>query len=1072
MSPGHRVISASAGAGKTYQLTLRYIALLAAGADPREIVALTFSRKAAGEIFDRIVQRIAGAAADEGERAGLNRELGGERDLGRADLVGFLRAVLRSVPLLRIGTLDSFFVSVLGAFPFEFGLTAPLEILDDERSVLERERLLRRLFAAETAGGGIEALYEDFRDATFGREEKDVLAQLTASFDAGHRVLLDVPDARLWGNAPAIWPQGSDWFRPGDPEIAESCAQANEALAGMKMNAKQREAWTRFLDAAEGYHPAAGFEKKTEDFFAKLLALYPELEQGGPAEITNHRKQELGQDLCPALAAVVRHVMRCQFALRLKVTAGHYGLLRRYEKEYQRSLRRHGRLSFDDLRLLLASGPDPLEREGRPVLSSRGDDGGRRLYIDYRLDGRYRHWLLDEFQDTSIDQWKVLANLADEVFQADEGERTFFYVGDVKQAIYGWRGGDARLFDEVLDHYRDRIEVRALSESWRSSPRIMDAVNGVFGALDRVPGLPARVRERWARHWQPHSSAGPRRSMAGWVELTEIRAGESKPERLRKRAAWVAQRLRHIPPQATRAVLVTRNAAGAEVVETLRAEGIEAVWEGERRITDCPAVTALLSLLQLAEHPGDRFALEHVRMTPLAAACVTRSGSPRGAAREVRAGLSTRGFEHVLREWAGALLEEGRCHRDPFTNRRVGELLEAARRFDAGGGGGVHDFRRFAEAYRASEAADPSAVRVMTIHRAKGLEFDAVFLPDLNDRDMLKDRDGGLAVECDDDLERSPRWVLDLPRRLFVEADPTVGAWQQRRDREGAFEQLCVLYVAMTRAARALYMAVEPPPRSSSTVVFADVLRAALGAADGGGDEQALYRDGDPEWWGDVEEDAGSPSPEFVERLIDSSLPERRAHRLRRRTPSAEDETAGDAGRLFDRGRREAAAYGTLVHRMFEAVEWIDDLDPAAVAARAGAGEASGPAGRAEAALRRCAENASARALLAHPGGTAEVWREYPFEIVHGGEWVSGRFDRVVVRRDGAGAIARVLLVDIKTGATPPEEAAARYGRQLELYAEVLARLTGLPVGRIDRALLLADRGQGVRVGGPESEQE
>jgi ATP-dependent helicase/nuclease subunit A len=79
-----------------------------------------------------------------------------------------------------------------------------------------------------------------------------------------------------------------------------------------------------------------------------------------------------------------------------------------------------------------------------------------RLYIDYRLDCKLDHWLLDEFQDTSDLQWEVLRNLADEILQDASGQRSFFYVGDVKQAIYGWRGGNARLFGKILEQYRGR----------------------------------------------------------------------------------------------------------------------------------------------------------------------------------------------------------------------------------------------------------------------------------------------------------------------------------------------------------------------------------------------------------------------------------------------------------------------------------------------------------------------------------------------------------------------------------------------------------------------------------------
>ena len=92
---------------------------------------------------------------------------------------------------------------------------------------------------------------------------------------------------------------------------------------------------------------------------------------------------------------------------------------------------------------------------------------------------RIDHWLLDEFQDTSRLQWQALGDLVDEVIQSDSGRRSFFYVGDTKQAIYSWRGGDPRLFNEVADFYNasgtGRIDTsEALDISFRSAPEILD----------------------------------------------------------------------------------------------------------------------------------------------------------------------------------------------------------------------------------------------------------------------------------------------------------------------------------------------------------------------------------------------------------------------------------------------------------------------------------------------------------------------------------------------------------------------------------------------------------------------
>ncbi|MEI6860919.1 MAG: UvrD-helicase domain-containing protein, partial [Verrucomicrobiota bacterium] len=126
---GHVMILASAGSGKTYALTNRYIALLAGGAAPERIVALTFTRKAAGEFFDEILKKLAGAAGDATTAAQLARSVGAD-GLGPAVFLRLLRAVVDAMPRLCLGTLDSFFTRIVRGFPLELGLGGEFALLE------------------------------------------------------------------------------------------------------------------------------------------------------------------------------------------------------------------------------------------------------------------------------------------------------------------------------------------------------------------------------------------------------------------------------------------------------------------------------------------------------------------------------------------------------------------------------------------------------------------------------------------------------------------------------------------------------------------------------------------------------------------------------------------------------------------------------------------------------------------------------------------------------------------------------------------------------------------------------
>ena len=118
-------------------------------------------------------------------------------------------------------------------------------------------------------------------------------------------------------------------------------------------------------------------------------------------------------------------------------------------------------------------------RLGEAAIADRLDE------VVYRLDGQVAHLLLDEFQDTSALQWRVLRPFAQRVIRGGE-DRSFFCVGDVKQAIYGWRGGVAEIFDALDDEFGG-LPSQALNESFRSSPVVIDCVNQVFEGDRRQP---------------------------------------------------------------------------------------------------------------------------------------------------------------------------------------------------------------------------------------------------------------------------------------------------------------------------------------------------------------------------------------------------------------------------------------------------------------------------------------------------------------------------------------------------------------------------------------------------------
>jgi ATP-dependent exoDNAse (exonuclease V) beta subunit len=1053
------MILASAGAGKTYALTNRFVALLAEGAAPERIVALTFTRKAAGEFFDEILHKLARAATVAESAARLAADIG-RPGLGTLDFQRLLRTVVDAMPRLRLGTLDGFFARIARVFPAELGLAGAFEVLPEHGARIARARVLQRMFVRTPDGldDAQREFIEAFKRATFGAEEKRLTARLDRFLDEHHETFLDAPAAELWGNPARIWPAGCDWLEPGGRRLADAVAALRTALAARGLGEKSQARWEAFFAALPDWAPGAPLPKPVEYLLKNALDVWPGLGRGAAEIVIERRKIALTPPECADLAVIIRHVVSAELMRRLETTRGIHAVLRGYDAAYHDRVRRAGRLTFADVQRLLRP-----EASGLALARDAAADGEGRLRIDYRLDAQFDHWLLDEFQDTSFGQWSVLRNLIDEVVQDSSGARSFFCVGDVKQAIYSWREGDARLFREILDHYNGAapgtIVVRHLVESRRSGPDVIAMVNAVFGrGRALAERFPASAAERWNQEWRDHVSAHPALTgQAAWLYAADEEG----------RRALTLQLLREIDPVGrglTCAVLTQTNAEAAVLAEFLRrAGGIPAVAESDLRIaTDNPLGAALLALLQAAAHPGDRLAWEHVQMTPLAAA-LERAGirRPEQLTARLLGQLHAEGFERTLESWL-ARLEPVLDPADAFSRERGRQFVAAAALFDASGSRDVAEFVAFMErhAVRGTETAD--VVRVMTIHKAKGLGFDVVVLPDLEGQ-RIDQRRSGLAVQRSP--ARAVEWVLELPTKLFCENDATLDAHVRQAEAEACYEAFALLYVAMTRARRAMYLITKPAGGSESRNyprLLTDTLGAGPGeVAVGGATLTGAWTAGDARWFATVTraapatEERGGEDP-----VLDPAHSGRAVRRLARR-PSAERSGSVPVAQIFALTNGGATAFGEAVHALFAEVEWGDAVPEEAWRAR---GVPADVVAEVTACLR-----APALAGLWRRPVDAILWRERAFEIVLDGAWIAGVFDRVVIDRDPRGGVRSVTVFDFKTdrvaGAADVEEAVHRHLPQLTLYRRVAAVLAGVPVTEVTAELVFTALRRRVPVG-------
>jgi ATP-dependent exoDNAse (exonuclease V) beta subunit len=1026
----HVMILASAGSGKTYALTSRYVSLLARGAPPERIAALTFTRKAAGEFFDEILGKLAQAAADPGFAGRLGAEIDAP-ELRSEDFGRMLRGVVDAMPRLNLGTLDSFFARVVRAFPLELGLGGDFEILPEQTARLKRRAALRQLFAAGPEGPPEAArrdFIEAFKRATFGAEEKRLGPRLDAFIEDHVEDYLAAPDGRAWGQPKRIWPLGSPWLAAVSGRV-DAARTLKAALPWSALTEGQNRRWREFFAELPDWQPGAPLPKPVSYILKNGLDEWPEV-----AEMFVEKKRlTLPPGARDALKRLMAALVGAEIGRRIEMTRGLFAILRKFEDVYDAEVRRAGQLTFSDLqRLLLPDVPG-----GAPPLSRRpGDDS--RLFIDWRLDAQIDHWLLDEFQDTSFGQWSVLRNLIDEAVQDTSGMRSFFYVGDAKQAIFTWRGGDPRLFREIFNHYNaagsGKIRADRRIRSFRSGPAVIAMVNRVFGATEALRRLfPGAAVARWSEEWRDHETEKPQ--LGGYAELSSAEDEDG-------RFAATLRILRKADPLGRGlevAVLVRKNDTATALADYLRREGdLRAVAESDRCAgLDNPLGAALLALFKAAAHPGDVAAREHVKMTPVFSVLREEGIAERDALTLRLLGqIHTEGFERTMASWLG-LIEPWLAPDDRFSRERGRQLVDAAREFDATGSRSVAEFAEFAEHRTVRDTESAGVVRVMTVHKAKGLGFDLVILPDLEGR-TLAEGIKGLAIRRAAD--RSVEWVLQYPSRIFWERDLALAEHGAEAEADACYENLCLLYVAMTRAKRALYVVTEPVGKSKSPN-FPRLLQETLGAA---------WSDGDESWHEKVPAPGADREPALAPPTIDSALAPRAPRRPAVRPSQSGAGVVVDAASLFTLERKRASDFGAAVHALLAEVEWCES--PADAERFETAWRTRGIGDEAAAALAGLRAPGFAR-VWAHPAGSAEVWRERLFEAVLDGAWVTGVFDRVVVARDGSGRAIGAGVFDFKTdriaGSEDRSKAEVRHAPQLDLYRRAAAVLLGLAPGAV-----------------------
>lgn len=718
------IFKASAGSGKTHTLSKTYLDLLLKADSKtayRNILAVTFTNKATEEMKERILRDL----AEEGKTNPRAREI--------------LINLLHDYGSFSVSTIDKFFQQALRAFSRELGSSGSYQIELDKASLTK------------------EAMDRVLDDLT--EKDKDLLGwftkQLETALDNGESFHLEsslYEMAEEFGNV-------NEKFTYDKKKLTELKARCKEIVdtfhKDVYENALCIDTTTWGKTAAKGLAQYAGAQTKYKDSVkaANATTLAKLAETAG----------------CEAMYALMnpqgRRWKEYRTARMVEKVIFTLGLAEEFYSKLAIIEEEKGVISLDESTSLL-----------RDII-----DGSDAPFIYEKLGVRFNHFLLDEFQDTSVVQWEnfkpLLANSVSEGYSN-------IIVGDVKQSIYRWRNSDWNLLDkEIEENFKGKVEVITLKENWRSTQSIVNFNNEFFTfAADNLglSNIYADVKQE----------AKVEDSQEGCVTV------DFCEDELEMIDGYIEQAVAAGAKMSDMAILLRTNGEGKKVAEYLLSKGYSVISDDSLDLKSSLIIRKIVSYLHSLCNNSDSlntYLSESLEID------------------------SEREYHSLLDLVDGVIKDLSETHPDEikgqtlFIQSFMDDILEWT---------SIHgnDLRQYLKHWEESKIAisspnDPNAIRITTVHKSKGLAFPIVIFPFAEKVGLFKE--DTLWCHLDSDAEMGESFNSIFPVVLGKSSGDSFFSESLKNEMEmQRIDNLNIFYVCLTRARKEMHIIAKNPPKS------------------------------------------------------------------------------------------------------------------------------------------------------------------------------------------------------------------------------------------------------------------